>query len=475
MLAPAAPTRRATWPAATAVLLALLAGPPEAGAGGFAVSEQSARGLGSAHAGEVAAAEDASTIFYNPAGLTLLSGTQFVASGFAIIGPHATFRNDGSTLNPAVGGGTLVGGNGGDPAQLSLLPTFFLAHELTSRVRVGLGVSTPFGLADSYEKGWVGRYHALSSKLETVNVNPSLAIRLTDWLSIGGGADIEYAKARLTNNLDLGSVCDIFGAERGIPATFCNALGLRPQRADGFVKVSGDDWNAGYNVGFMYTPSPRTRVGLAYRSYIHHDLGGTASFFLPKQGQILQKVSGALVDTGGHAAVDLPERVSLGAFHELTPHWALLSDITWTHWSRFQSLVFRFDNPKQPPIVQPENWNDAFRYAVGVRWTPRTPWEFRLGTAYDETPVPDAQNRTPRIPDSDRIWLAAGVGFRPFTNLRFDVGYAHLFAPDVASNNRDPVTGHVLRGDYTNLSADIVGVQLTYDFGWPPLGDRVGF
>jgi len=449
--------------------LLVLAAVPGHGAG-FALFEHSARGLGSAFAGEAAIAEDASTTWYNPAGLTLLEGTQFVSSGFAII-TAAQFHNEGSHLNPAViGTGPLRGGDGNDAGAHGLIPTFFLSHQLTSRVSLGFGVSTPFGLSTTYEPTWVGRYHAISSNLETVNVNPSIAVKLTDWLSVGGGADIEYAKARLTNALDMGSICQVFGAQMGIPPGACIAfLKLRPQSADGFVKVSGDDWNAGYNLGFLFRPAETWRIGLAYRSKIHHTLGGQAHFDVPPAARPLINAShGALVSTGAHASADFPERVSLSAFDQLTRQWALLADITWTHWSRFDELVFKFDNPKQPDIVQPEGWRDSFRYSVGGRWTPFRRWVFRLGTAYDEGTVPNAMLRTPRIPESDRVWLAAGAGYQLFDRVQVHLGYAHLFILEKSIENPDPVTGHILRGRYT-AEADIVGVQFTYQVGWPPL------
>ncbi len=480
-IATSVPTRRrynqdVRWPlrrsarvaTASALAVAVALAPARGRAAGFALFEQSARGLGSAFAGEAAAAEDASTIFYNPAGLGWVPGTQFVSSGFAIM-PSANFHNDGSHLNPSLGGAPLTGGNGGDAGTLALVPAIFAAHELGDGFHVGLGVSAPYGLETDYDRGWVGRYHALSSKLETTNVNPTIAWRATDWLSVGFGADIEYAKARLTNAIDLGGVCEIFGAQAGLPPGACTALGFPPQKVDGTVKISGDDWSGGFNAGVMFAPWRTTRIGLAYRSDIQHDLHGTATFFLPQKASVLRKASGALFDTGGSASVDLPERASLAAYHELTPRWALLADVTWTRWSRFDQLVFRFENPKQPTIVQPENWRDSFRYAIALRYTPFNYLGFRLGVAYDEEAVNSAQFRTPRIPDSDRVWLASGIAFRATDRLRFDVGYAHLFVLDTSIDNPDPVTGHVIKGSYTG-EANIVAVQVTYDLGWPLFG-----
>ena len=433
--------------------------------------EQSGRGLGTAFAGESAAAEDASTIYYNPAGLGWVPGTQIVSSGFAIM-TSATFDDDGSHLSRALGGGRLRGGEGGDPGGLSLVPTIFVSHELGDGFHVGLGVSAPFGLETSYDRGWVGRYHALSSKLETTNVNPTIAYRPTDWLAIGIGADVEYAKARLTNAIDLGGVCEIFGAQAGLPPGACTALGFPPQSVDGVVKISGDDWGAGFNAGIMVAPWRTTRIGLAYRSSIEHELHGRATFFIPKKANVLRRASGALFDTGGSAAVELPERVSLAAFHEMSPRWAVLADVTWTRWSRFDALVFRFENPKQPTIVQPENWRDTFRYALGLRYTPARTLELRLGVAYDESAIADARDRTPRIPDTDRVWIASGIAWRATNRLRLDVGYAHLFLLDAGIHNPDPVTGHVIRGDYS-AEANIVAVQVTYAPGWPLLGSPI--
>jgi len=437
------------------------------GAAGFQVNEQSARGLGSAFAGEAAAAEDASTIFFNPAGMTRLSGTQFVSAGFAIK-PSVNFHNEGSRLNSAVGGGALSGSNDGNGGPMALLQTLFISHELLSdRAWIGLGASTPYGLKTSWTPGWVGRYHAIDSELITVNVNPSLALKLTRWLSLGGGADIDYARARLTNALDLGTICQLNAPRFGLPPKACiSVAGLRPQRIDGFNVFRGDDWNASYNVGVLLSPLDTTRIGLAYRAYTHHRLGGSASFQIPKKAAILQRLSGALVDTDGNAALDLPDRVALSAFHQLTARWALLSDITWTHWSQFDQLVFNFENPKQPTIVQPERWKDSFRYSVGTRYEPTRRWSFRLGAAYDETPVPDDAHRTARIPDADRIWASFGIGFRFSDRVRLDFGYAHLFALAASARNPDAISGNVQVGSYS-AHADIVGIGLHYDLGWP--------
>jgi len=446
------------------VTVLVVAAPPAVHAAGFLLLEQSGRALGSAYAGEGAIATDPTTIFYNPAGLTLLDGTQIATSGF-LVWTHFFFENRGSHLNEDVGGAPLTGGDGGNAGNAQPLSTFFISHRLTDRVSLGLGVSTPFGLQTGWPRGWVGRYNARFSQLQTFNFNPSLAVRLTDWLSIGGGANAEYLNATLTNNLDLGSICRIQGAQAGISPAFCDALGLKPQKVDGYVNLKGHSWAAGYDFGALLSPTSSTRIGLTYRSRMIHDVEGDANFRIPKKAQILQKVSGALVDTPVAVSATLPDRASISLFQQVFDDWAFLADFSWTHWSLFRELKFNFANPKQPSVTEPEDWNNSERYALGVLWTPSKVWTGRFGTAYDFNPIPDREHRTPRIPDADRIWLTFGLGYRPTTRLRFDASYGHIFSPRVSTRNMDPVTGAQLVGNFRAF-ADLFAFQVTYDIDW---------
>ena len=446
------------------VTVLVVAAPPAVHAAGFLLLEQSGRALGSAYAGEGAIATDPTTIFYNPAGLTLLEGTQIATSGF-LVWTHFFFENRGSHLNEDVGGAPLTGGDGGNAGNAQPLSTFYISHRLTDRVSLGLGVSTPFGLQTGWPRGWVGRYNARFSQLQTFNFNPSLAVRLTDWLSIGGGANAEYLNATLTNNLDLGSICRIQGAQAGISPAFCDALGLKPQKVDGYVNLKGHSWAAGYDFGALLRPTSSTRIGLTYRSRIIHDVEGDANFRIPKKGQVLQRVSGALVDTPVAVSAALPDRASISLFQQVFDDWAFLADFSWTHWSLFRELKLNFANPKQPSVIEPEDWNNSERYALGVLWTPSKVWTGRFGTAYDFNPIPDREHRTPRIPDAHRIWLTFGMGYRPTTRLRFDLSYGHIFSPRVSTRNADPVTGATLVGNFRAFG-DLFAFQVTYDIDW---------
>lgn len=419
---------------------------------GFMVQEKSPRGLGSAFAGEGALAQDAATVYFNPAGLTLLDGTQLVAGAHLIV-PRNHFSNDGSTENPAIGHARLRGSNS-EGGELAFIPTTYLTQELTPRLHVGLGVNAPFGLATEWDRHWVGRYHAIKSAMRTISILPGVGVRVFDWLSLGAGMSAVYAKATLTNAVDLGGVCAVFVPQG---TTICPGIGLRPQHADGAVRITGDDWGFGWNVGALLTPAANTRIGLTYRSKVDLNLQGDADFTVPKKANVL-KLSGALRDTGATAPATLPDVVSLSAFTQATPDWAVFADVTWTHWETFRDLAVTFDNPKQPAVVQRQGWTSSFRYALGTSYALAPRWTVRAGTAYDESPIASDTLRTPRIPDSDRVWASVGLGYQLTDGIRLDVGYAHVFGLAAGSANRDPVTRHVLRGTYDS-SADILAAQ----------------
>lgn len=212
---------------------------------GFALIEQGVKGLGNAYAGGAASADDATTIFFNPAGMTRLDGNQVVA-GVHLIMPYANFENEGSTH---VSGAPLRGDDDGNGVNSKLVPNFYYSRKVSDRFSVGIGVNSPFGLATEYDKGWVGRYHAIKSDLLTININPSAAYKVTDKLSIGAGFNVQYLNAELSNAVDFGTI----GFFSGIP-------GLLPQRNDGFANLEGDSWGVGFNVGLLYEFTANTRA-----------------------------------------------------------------------------------------------------------------------------------------------------------------------------------------------------------------------
>lgn len=425
---------------------------------GFALIEQSVSGMGNAFAGGTASAEDATTIFFNPAGLTRLEDKQIIIGAHIII-PSVKFENEGSThVLQGLTGVPLIGGNGGEGGVTKLVPNFYYSRKLSERFSIGIGINSPFGLATEYDRDWVGRYHAVESDVLSVNINPTIAYKVTDRLSIGAGFSAQYLKAKLSSAIDFGTL-DQIGA-LGLPP---GALGLVPQMSDGFCEVEGDSWGWGYNLGILYELNKYTRAGAAYRSRIEHDVDGDGNFSDVPAG--LQTVP-VFTDTGAEAEITLPDSLSVSLFHQFSPQWMIMADFTWTNWRLFDELKIDFDNPNQPSSVTTENWQDSYRYSLGLTFIPEDDLTLRAGTAYDTSAVPDKEHRTPRIPDGDRLWIALGAGYKFSKLFSFDIAYAHLFVND-PQIDKDPVGEDAVRGGLKgtfDTHIDIVSAQLTLRF-----------
>lgn len=438
--------RTFSWNSLLLGIVALLASPGSALGAGYAIYEQSVGLLGTAYAGAAAAAEDASTVFFNPAGMTRLPGSQAVA-GVHLIFPSGRFADRGSTH---LTGAPLSGGEGGDPGSPLVIPNLYFSRQLSGRLHLGLGLFSPFGLSTKYDPDWVGRYHAVSSELVSLNINPSLAWAVSDQLSLGAGINAQYLKSELSSAIDFGSIFAVLGAP-----------GMAPQQNDGLVTFKGDSWSWGYNLGALYRFSADTRVGVAYRSAISHTLRGEAEF----SGVPSFNPTGRFLDTGIKADATTPDTLSASLWHSITSEIAAVADLTWTNWSKLDELRIRFDNPAESDAVTTFRWEDTLRYSLGVVYTPGA-WSFRAGVAYDESPVPEAAHATPRIPDSDRIWLAAGIGYRLSDRLGLVLGYSHLFFKDAVirkeAAGEDRLRG-ALVGAYES-EVDIASAQLAWSF-----------
>src|SRR5690349_9069874 len=163
----------------------------QAQAAGFALNEQGVSGLGNAYAGAAAVAEDATTVWWNPAGMSRLAPGKHIVFAGAVIAPSTKFKNNGSV--PAALQ-TNVGGEGGDASDTAFLPSGFFAMDLSPRLNFGLGVNVPFGLATEYDSSWIGRFQGVKSEVETVNINPAISYKLSDNASIGGGISYQHGK-----------------------------------------------------------------------------------------------------------------------------------------------------------------------------------------------------------------------------------------------------------------------------------------
>ena len=421
-------------------------------AGGFELRTQGASGAGTATAGAAATGEDASTVFYNPAAMTLLKEGQVIFAGQLYV-PDLDYDNRVATD----GTGGIITGSKRLKNEPVALPSLFGVWNVADRVRLGFSLTSPFGLTTEYRDDWVGKYNTYYTSLQTFDFNPAIGLRVTDWLSVGAGASVQYARADRRNMLDFGSIC--FNSS-GLGSGTCAALGLLPQAADGRLEVTADDWSVGYNVGILLQPTPKIRIGLAYRSRIHQRLDGTADFTVPDVAAPLA-AGGAFRDTDASAEITLPERASLSVYYEVTSRLALLGDVTWTAWSRFDELRVDFDNPAQPSISEPEEWDDSFRYSIGARYQVTDEWVARVGVAFDETPI-NNDLRNPAIPGNDRLVFALGAGYRFSNAVNIDLAYIYNRELEASIDQSRPDSG-TIEGDYDN-STHVLSAQVVWRF-----------
>ncbi len=446
---------------------------------GFAITENSASGMGNAFAGAAAVASDASTAWFNPAGLPFLKKPELVIAGH-VIAPTADFSDRGSYVNPAltpdtstgapkVTPGSLTGPND-DGGETKFVPNLYYSRALDASTWFGLAINAPFGLATKYRGDWVGRYHAVNSEVQTLNLNPSLAWKLSDRLSVGVGVSAQYIQVDLSSKIDSTGVCLSLASQNPLLLSACAAAGLGPGTAataandSSFTIDKADDWSFGYNFGVMYSPQPETRIGFSYRSKITQKPEATGDF--QRSAALDAVLTGAniplLVDTHAKATAHLPASASLSIAHAFSDRLQLLADITWTGWSSFDELRIKFDNPLQPDAFTNESWDDVFRYSVGANYRLNNDWVLRGGLALDQEAIPDPQHRTPRIPGNDRTWVSAGAGYRVNDKIHLDFGYSHLFVDDTPIDHTDE-NGYALRGIYT-ADVDIFSSQLTWNF-----------
>jgi len=396
-------------------------------ASGFALIENSAASLGTAYAGVAASAEDASTIYFNPAGMTFLPRRQVSIAGHLIM-PSMKF-GDGGSQPPA---GRPFGGDGGDAGGLALVPNTFATWAISDDLRLGIGVNVPFGLKSEYGDGWIGRYQALRSELRTININPSVALRLSDSVSIGAGVSIQRADATLTNATQGGA-------------------------GDNRATIRARDTSFGFNAGVILQLTPDTRLGAAFRSAVGHHLEGTVAVTDAQQVRL----------SAGPVAADLklPASFSLSSFTRVNDRWDVMFDASWTGWSSFERLVIQRTDTLGVVSDQPQTWRDTGRLSAGANYRWRPDVMLRFGIAHDQAPMNDTW-RTARVPDGSRTWLAVGGRYTLNRRMTVDAGFAHLVVRDPAiSDLRGTGAGQGgnLVGRYSN-NINILSAQVNYLF-----------
>lgn len=407
-------------------LTALLSGITGSAFGaGFALNEQSASTLGRAFAGRASSAEDASTLFGNPAGMSRLEGSQLTL-GAAVVDSDSDIKNARATI--AGTGIQIPGSNDGDMVPTTTIPFGYYVQPLDDRWTVGIGVYVPFGLSTDYEGSFQGRYHGVKSEVTVITVQPTVSYRINDQWSVGGGVTYNRIDGELT------------GAIPQLPLS------------DGYSDIEGDDDTFGYNLGVLFEPTDTTRIGLTYHSKQDYTLEGDT------------KLGTAMGTLEYDAKLDiiLPESVDMSVSQELGERWTVHAGATWTRWSRFDELRIR--NAGGPDIVEPEHWDDVWAFAVGADYRLNDQWLLRGGVALDESPIPNA-HRTVRVPTADRQLYAIGAAWTPMPELTVDFSYMYLDEDNANVDQTRDYGGAPFnyQARYEN-SAQIFSAQLSYRF-----------
>jgi len=409
-----------------------------AAASSFQLMEQNASGLGNAYAGQAAAAENASTIFYNPAGMAQLPGTQlsFAVSG---IDPSIQFTDSGRSRSP-IPGAVPLGDDGGDAGSWSALPAGYLSWQLNQSWWLGVGITSPFGLKTDYDANFIGRFQAQNTDLKTYDINPSIAWKINDTVTLGAGVSYQHTQVTLDRPTITAFVP---------PATVFT----------GATHLDASDSNWGWNVGAMFNFGPNSRIGLSYRSSISYDLSGTTTISgVPLAGTIASPVM---------ANIRLPDTYSVGFAHAFNEQWELLGDFTYTRWSTINNvpIVTTASSLLGPAGTTLDTFafqfDDSFRIGLGVNDKVTKDLTLKAGIAYDETPV-ETQYRLAVLPDNNRTWLALGGKYALSKQATLDFGYAHLFVKDASISQTRLLQGTV-DGTYSE-HVDIVSAQLSFAF-----------
>ncbi len=425
--------------ASAAAILATFATFSPAFSGAFALREQSATYQGMSFAG-AAAGDYLSSMFWNSAAAAAAPGMNAES--------HATLAIIQSEFeaNPTLAGyDNVQDRNSGDIAQDGLIPASYFNYQINDRLFFGLAMNSPFAFTTKPQNtDWAGTAFAETSKVFSLNINPTLAYKLTPELTVGVGAQVEYFKVRLRSG--------------DSPARAGLGLPALPGR-----EVEGDDIGFGGTAGVIWEPRPGTSIGLGYRSAVDIELDGDCkgaglSTLLTVGGAC----NGAANPGGGvKADLTLPDLVSLGLSHQVTDRFKVLGTVEWTNWSRAGTIQIIGDTGVQVDTF-PLEYEDGWFYSLGAEYKYSPVLTLRAGIAYEESPIPDEEVRV-SLGDADRVWVSAGATYEYSSKLAFDVAYTHIFVDDVNACETE-ANGCALLDADGESSADIISVAARYKF-----------
>jgi long-chain fatty acid transport protein len=416
-----------------AAIVLLLSGP--AWGAGIALYETGAPDLGTASAGRAAMAADASTVATNPAGMTLLDRTQLMFTSGAML-PAINFERGPKTDVPGGGGG------GGNAGVFFPIGGVFYAQKITDRLWLGAALYSNFGLASDYSLNWVGRYYLTSSSLITGQVNPNIAYRINDWLSVGAG--FSFSVARLKTQAKINNFLPRFG--------------------EGGLSIESWDEAFGGNLGFLLRPTAKLRIGLTYASPVDYKFGFHPFITNLGPGLRLALQKSGLLGAKVNLSQTEPMQFMASGLYEFTPEFALMGNLGWQNWSQFGQTTLGISAQTQRTLAVNLHYNDTMQIAFGGQYRLARRWLWSAGFAYDSSPVSEA-NRTISLPLDRQLRYGTGIQYE--INDDFVLGIANEVLDGSNApydQERGPLAGRV-QGDFSTNIIDFVGINLVWKLG----------
>jgi long-chain fatty acid transport protein len=400
-------------------------------AGGLYLYELGNPEVGLAGAGWTARAQDAATVFTNPAGMTRLQKSELLF-GSQPLYLHVDFSPDSKTTTT---------GKDGDASTWLPAGGVYYAHNLSPRLKIGASAVGYFGLGLDYENDWVGRYYVQEIKLQAIGVQPAVAYRVTDWLSFGAGVVALYGvldqKAAVNN--------------------------IGPNEGDGKLEIEDDDWTYQVNLGVLVEPRKGTRFGLTFLSEGDLEFKDRPDFSnLGPALEALLRANGVL-DAEIEVEFTMPRSIMFSAYHELGDRLALMGNLGWQEWSQFGQVGVSVTSDNTTNLTFDRNYKDTWHVALGAQYRMAQPWLLSAGVSYDSSMMDD-KDRTPDLPLGESWRLGLGARYDWSEKLAFGAGYTLLWSGDLDMDvNRGPLAGRV-SGTYENVSMHFINFYLNWKF-----------
>ncbi len=397
---------------------------------GFAIYTQGASALGQADA-VIAHADDPSAIFFNPALINRLEGTQ-IELGTTLLFPSQEFKSDAT------------GKSFRTESDVFYPSTVFVTHKFNDKISAGLGIFSPFGLGINWGNSWEGRYITTNSELKTFNINPTVSYKITPDITLAAGVDFLLLDTTLEKRLNLSSL--------GLP--------------DGGQKFKGDGNGVGYNLGILYDINKDISFGASYRSEIKVDIDGNATFDLPSPS-----LEAIFPNTPGNSHITLPQVGQIGVDYKGFNRLTLETGLRWEGWSSYKELRINLDKPVlgSTASITEKKWHDAYSANLGAKYQLNDTVALLAGYLYGGNPVPD-KTFDPVVPDATTHLFTVGTNIK-YKNMRIDIAYGYQLLEGRSKNNAvdDNSSDGIINaatsanGKY-NTNIHMIGISLTYKF-----------